>query len=97
MLRFEGFSSCCGVYARVDLEAQAFDSELRGKGTTNVDFNDTMQTALRRLTDSNDIKLQVGGEGVTLITDDDRIVERKFSFLSGGSKAFVKRSRISPG
>lgn len=28
MLRFEGFSGCCGVYARVDLDKRAFDSEV---------------------------------------------------------------------
>ncbi len=44
MLRFEGFSSCCGVYSRVDLKPEAFDVDLRGKGTTNVDFNDRMRT-----------------------------------------------------
>ena len=49
MLRFEGFSSCCGVYSRVDLRPEAFDVDLRGKGTTNVDFNERMRTALRRL------------------------------------------------
>lgn len=88
MLRFEGFSSCCGVYARVDLETQAFDSELRGKGTTNLEFNDTRQTALRRLTDSDDIKLQVGREGVTLRTADDRIVERKVKLPVRWIKSF---------
>ena len=39
MLRLEGFSGCCGVYARVDLPAAAFDREIQGRGTTNVDFN----------------------------------------------------------
>ena len=34
LLRLEGFSSCCGVYARVDLSAEAFDSEIQGRGTS---------------------------------------------------------------
>src|ERR1051326_2628121 len=42
MLRFEGFSGCCGVYARVDLPAAAFDREMQGRGTTNVAFNGPM-------------------------------------------------------
>ncbi|MEM0926379.1 MAG: SWIM zinc finger family protein, partial [Planctomycetota bacterium] len=46
-LRFEGFSSCCTVYARVDLDPEAFDSELCGKGTTNVDFGNSMHSALQ--------------------------------------------------
>jgi hypothetical protein len=29
MLRFEGFSSCCGVYARADLGADMFESDIR--------------------------------------------------------------------
>jgi hypothetical protein len=64
-LRFEGFSSCCGAYARVDLSPDAFDVDLRGKGTTNVDFNDAMRAALRRMDDDQDARLQVGGDGVT--------------------------------
>ena len=46
MLRFEGFSGCCGVYARVDLPAEAFDAEQLGHGTTNVDFNTALRGAL---------------------------------------------------
>jgi hypothetical protein len=49
MLRFEGFSGCCGVYARVDLDTAGLDSERRGRGTTNVDFNLPMRAALMRL------------------------------------------------
>ncbi len=49
MLRFEGFSGCCGVYARVDLPAESFDGDIRDRGTTNVDFNDPMRAALTRL------------------------------------------------
>src|SRR5580704_1234754 len=67
MLRFEGFSSCCGVYSRVDLRPEAFDVDLRGKGTTNVDFNERMRTALRRLSDRDDAAFQVGGRGVALV------------------------------
>ena len=47
MLRFEGFSSCCGVYARFDLSPAAFDVELRGKGTTNVDFNNESSSIVK--------------------------------------------------
>ena len=47
MLRFEGFSGCCGVYARVDLPAEAFETDVQVHGTTNVDFNNPMRAALR--------------------------------------------------
>ncbi|MEZ6123929.1 MAG: SWIM zinc finger family protein [Planctomycetaceae bacterium] len=96
MLRFEGFSSCCGVYARVDLAPEAFDTDLRGKGTTNVDFNDAMRTALRRLSDNDDAQLQVGGEGVTLRTDSDRVVERKVKLPVRWIKGFCEVQAYQP-
>src|SRR5215813_4867559 len=39
MLRLEGFSGCCGVYARLDFCGKAFDAEQAEPGTSNVDFN----------------------------------------------------------
>ena len=38
-LRFEGFSGCCGAYARVDFLPSAITGDVFGRGTTNVDFN----------------------------------------------------------
>ena len=38
-LRFESFSGCCGVHARLDLLPDALDEGPRASGTTNVDFN----------------------------------------------------------
>lgn len=96
MLRFEGFSSCCGVYARVDLPPQAFDVELRGKGTTNVDFNDPMRVALRRLSDRDDVGLQVGGRGVTLSKGEERIVERKVKLPVRWIKGFCEVHAYQP-
>lgn len=96
MLRFEGFSSCCGVYARVDLLPAAFDVDLRGKGTTNVDFNDPMRAALRRLTDRDDASLQVGGEGVTLTKNKDKIIERKVKLPVRWVKGFCEVQAYQP-
>ena len=70
-LRFEGFSGCCGVYARVDLQASAFDAEIGGRGTTNVDFNEPMRTALGRLRDDEQVGLAVGRDGVELERRDE--------------------------
>jgi len=33
-LRFEGFSACCGVYARLDLLSSAFQAETMSPGTS---------------------------------------------------------------
>lgn len=96
VLRFEGFSSCCGVYARVDLGADAFDVELRGKGTTNVDMNAAMQSALLRLDDRDDAALQVGGDGVTLRSNDDTLVERKVQMPARWIKGFCEVQAYQP-
>jgi len=96
MLRFEGFSSCCGVYARVDLPPAAFDVDLRGKGTTNVDFNDPMRVALRRLTDRDDAGFQVGGEGVTLSKGQAKIIERKVKLPVRWIKGFCEVQAYQP-
>ncbi|MDR1090917.1 MAG: SWIM zinc finger domain-containing protein [Prevotella sp.] len=45
-IRFEGFSHCAGVYARVDVMPDGLDGEFLENGTTNVDFNQPMLKAL---------------------------------------------------
>jgi hypothetical protein len=96
MLRFEGFSSCCGVYARVDLPPQAFDVDLRGKGTTNVDFNDPMRVALRRLSDRDDAGFQIGGRGVALTKGEEKIIERKVKLPVRWIKGFCEVQAYQP-
>jgi hypothetical protein len=100
MLRFEGFSGCCGVYARVDLPAEAFDTEIQGRGTTNVDFNDPMRASLMRLTDTEDVRLSVGREGVTLTRSEDTVVEKKVKlpvrWIKGFSEVQVYQPQMEP-
>ncbi len=96
MLRFEGFSSCCGVYVRVDLTPEAFDTELRGKGTTNVDFGDVMRTALKRLSERDSAQLEVGGTGVTLRTPSDHVVERKVKLPKRWIRGFCEVQAYQP-
>ena len=62
---------------RVDLPAEAFDSELQGRGTTNVDFNSPMRAALGRLRDQDDARLAVGSDRVELSKGEDSVVEKK--------------------
>jgi hypothetical protein len=66
MLRFEGFSGCCGVYVRVDLDTAGLQAERLGRGTTNVDFNLPMRAALMRLQDRERVEFSVGREAFTL-------------------------------
>ena len=45
-LRFESFSACCVVYARLDVLSDGLDGAPAASGTTNVDFNPPMREAL---------------------------------------------------
>ncbi|MET3177322.1 UNVERIFIED_ORG: hypothetical protein ABIC43_000461 [Variovorax guangxiensis] len=77
LLRFEGFSSCCSCYVRVDLLPDSYDGQVVGKGTTNVDFNAPMRAALARLRDADGLALSVGRDALTLQSGDSEVVERK--------------------
>jgi SWIM zinc finger len=66
MLRLEGFSACCGVYARLDLRGEAFDADCLEPGTSNVDFNSPMRAALAKLRDGERARLEVSASGFTL-------------------------------
>ena len=77
MLRFEGFSGCCGVYVRVDLATAGIECERAGRGTTNVDFNMPMRAALMRLSDQERVEFSVGREAFTLASGESRVVEKK--------------------
>ena len=81
---------------RVDLRPDAFDVDLRGKGTTNVDFNERMRTALRRLTDRDDAAFQVGGRGVALVKGSEKIIERKVKLPVRWIKGFCEVQAYQP-
>src|SRR5262245_36153141 len=76
-LRFEGFSGCCGVYARVDLLPAAVRGEPLSRGTTNVDFNPPMLAALAMIRDSDRVSLAIGADAVQLETGRETVVEKK--------------------
>ncbi len=77
MLRFEGFSSCCSTYARLDIGEAAFESERMEPGTTNVDFQADMRSALARVRDGIPLLLSVHPHEVQLETATDSVIERK--------------------
>ena len=76
-LRFEAFSSCNGVYARLDLGPEALDGEFLRSGTTNVDFNEPMVNALARISRTEPVLLSVGEQEVVLERAEGRVTERK--------------------
>ena len=75
-VRFEGFSHCAGLYARVDvLEEQG---EFIENGTTNVDFNQEMISMLGGIKRSGEgMKLSVGKKEVQITTESKNVRERK--------------------
>ena len=76
-IRFEGFSHCAGVYARVDILPGGHDGEFPDSGTTNVDFNQPMISALSRIHRGERLLLSVGKKDISLYADAGRVVERK--------------------
>lgn len=76
-LRFEGFSHCAGVYARVDVLPDGLDGEFLENGTTNVDFNQPLITALGSIRPNEKIVLSVGEKEVGLYKEEEKVVERK--------------------
>jgi hypothetical protein len=76
-IRFEGFSHCAGVYARVDLLPGAHDGEFLDSGTTNVDFNQPMITALSGVNKSEKVLLSVGPKEVAVHAGGGKVIERK--------------------
>lgn len=76
-LRFEGFSGCCGVYVRLDANTDSFNINHLGRGTTNVDFNAPMQTALAKLAGSGAASLQIGADELVLQQPQQQVVEKR--------------------
>lgn len=76
-VRFEGFSHCAGVYARVDVLPDGLDGEFLENGTTNVDFNQPMLTALGGIRQNEKVMLSIGQKQVGLHLEGEKVVERK--------------------
>jgi hypothetical protein len=76
-LRFESFSACNGVYARFDLLRQGLGTGEVGFGTTNVDINLPLRTALARVNRAEPLHLSVGREELRASSLSGTHVERK--------------------
>jgi hypothetical protein len=95
-LRFESFSGCCGVYARLDVLPEGFDGQ-SGHGTTNIDVNVPLRDALSCLTSSEPIQLSVGPEELAVRTLDGPVVERKVPLPERWVRGFGEVQVISSG
>jgi hypothetical protein len=89
-LRFEAFSVCCGAYARLDLKPDAVDGQWVARGTTNVDFNAPMRTALTALLNSEQVGINVGVDTFEVERRGQTVVERKVKLPVRWLKGFVE-------
>lgn len=87
-LRFESFSLCAGVHARLDLLEDGLDVRACTPGTTNVDFNPPTRAALAKITRQDPLQLVVGADAVTLRTFDAEVVEHKVPLPERWVKGF---------
>ena len=89
-LRFESFSACAGVYARFDLMASSLEGAFMGYGTTNVDFNMPMRSALGSIADSDRVTLSVGLDELEVEAEGEQVVERKVPLPTRWVKGFAE-------
>jgi SWIM zinc finger len=87
-LRFEAFSSCCGVHARLDLLPGALAEPPVTSGTTNVDFNEVMRAALASAAISGPLLLSVGSDEVVADISDRSVTERRVPLPARWLKGF---------
>lgn len=94
VLRVEGFSSCCGIYARADIDESALDAKELRAGTTNVDFNDGMRASLGRIRDGDQLDLEIGAANVEVTHDasgqTETVIERKVKLPLRWLRGFVE-------
>jgi hypothetical protein len=96
-LRFESFSGCCGVHARLDLLADALEVAPRACGTTNVDFNAPMRAALAGAAAGGPVLLSVGTDEVAVTTMQGSVTERKVPLPGRWLKGFGEVQALSVG
>jgi hypothetical protein len=99
-LRFESFSGCCGVAARMDVLPGALDGEPVGHGTTNVDVNAPLRAALGRVRGSSALRMEVGPDELAVTTMHASVVEKRVPlparWLRGFAEVQVIASRFDP-
>lgn len=98
MVRWEGFSGCCGAYARLDLDEDAFRTNARGFGTTNVDFNPQMLSHLSGIGRRDDVGLSVSTDAVAIRRNSQNVTEKRVAlpkrWLKGLCEVQVYQSRL---
>jgi hypothetical protein len=96
-LRFESFSGCCGVYARLDVLQDGLGGARTGHGTTNVDVNNPLREALSRIAGDDPLHLRVGPEEMAVTTLDGPVVEKKVPLPDRWLRGFAEAQVVSAG
>ncbi|WP_371501013.1 SWIM zinc finger family protein [Kitasatospora sp. NBC_00374] len=96
-LRFESFSGCCGVHARLDVLADGLDGGPIGHGTTNVDVNNPLRESLGRLGGADPLHLAVGPDALEVTTFDGTLVEKKVPLPDRWLRGFAETQVLAAG
>ncbi|MGW2277360.1 SWIM zinc finger family protein [Streptomyces sp. NPDC001770] len=96
-LRFESFSGCCGVYARLDVLEEGLGGIRTGRGTTNVDVNHPLRESLSRMTSQDPLHLCVGSEELAVTTSEGRVVEKRVPLPDRWLRGFAEAQVASSG
>lgn len=96
-LRWESFSACCGVYARLDLDEAALETEHRRTGVTNVDVNPPLRQALAGLRPPEPLHLRIGADGLTASFLDGEAGEDKVPLPTRWLKGFAESQMLMAG
>ena len=94
-LRFESFSACNGVHARFDLLGDGLDSGEVAFGTTNVDVNQPLRSALSAVGRGELMHLSVGADELRVSTPADTHVERKVSLPDRWVRGFAETPSLA--
>ncbi len=89
-VRFEGFSACCSVYARLDLEHESLEVEKRRTGTTNVDFGPELRALLAQVKPSSELTIGIGSSFVDIAHEKGCVTERKVPLPLRWLKGFAE-------
>jgi hypothetical protein len=96
-LRFESFSACNGVHARLDLLGDGIAGGEVGFGTTNVDVNQPLRTALASVGREALVHLAVGAEELRVSTPEATHEERKVAMPDRWVRGFAEVPVIAAG
>jgi hypothetical protein len=96
-LRFESFSGCGGVYARLDVLEAGLDGGEVGHGTTNVDVNNPLREALSRTGPADPLHMRVGPDELAVTTVDGPVVEKRVPLPDRWLRGFAEAQVIAAG